>query len=427
MNVGTQPTEQQSNAPTHSKYSRYQSGGGSGTFHPMSHVHEIPPLPVDIDVVSDSKVSSQSAMHYRGAPVYPTVYIPPYTSQAGPSLLPTPSCQPQPFEGYSSYKYSKSGGYGPKQPQPLMHSSPVYTKQYSGQLPPPQSQKYPRVTTPPARLQQLGRRPSAPGPQQQPQLMPAPGGAFYMSSQLAHKPPCQFGGGPRSYIYQHSHYGPGLVKNPFGFDYSRPDRQPGRRPSQRGGSAPPPNIPEVAKVTEASVPLSPKAQNAPNEQTPLAVPTRDVHDDSHSHTTDTSTSSTITPPRPTHSPSPTPSQVQLFGGQHQQQHQQHPSQRFNNQQRGGRPFTSAARGGVSKGVPRQQPRYKVNGIGQSQVSGKQQQLQSEDGGGDAPNSIGRLPLTPPGTPQQQSPNSSGVTATEQQVNESCHQMQALSL
>ncbi|XP_014203414.1 trithorax group protein osa-like isoform X2 [Copidosoma floridanum] len=155
--------------------------------------------------------------------------------------------------------------------------------------------------------------------------------------------------------------------------------------------------------------------------------------------------SPTTHPHPTVSPSPNPNQVQLFGSSGQQQQQQQQQQRYNTpasglsqqQQRntGSRYQSSSSIGGrvggagKSSGVVRQSSgagggKYKVNGMVQS---GKLDETPTNLGGaGDAPSMSNRLPLTPPGTPQQQQ-QPQGEQTQQPQIGEACHQMQALSL
>ncbi|XP_076680572.1 uncharacterized protein LOC143375409 isoform X3 [Andrena cerasifolii] len=85
---------------------------------------------------------------------------------------------------------------------------------------------------------------------------------------------------------------------------------------------------------------------------------------------------------------------------------------------------SGSAGGQSTaaGTMLRQNKYKVNGI--MQTGGKVPD-DSLGGAGDAPPGIGRMPITPPGTPRGHHP---GHPAGDQsQLSDTCHQMQALSL
>lgn len=66
-----------------------------------------------------------------------------------------------------------------------------------------------------------------------------------------------------------------------------------------------------------------------------------------------------------------------------------------------------------------QSKYKVNGITTSKISDD-----NLGGAGDAPTTVGRLPITPPGTPRTHAGHPAGDQA---QLSDTCHQMQALAL
>ncbi|XP_034180720.1 uncharacterized protein LOC117604579 isoform X2 [Osmia lignaria lignaria] len=68
-----------------------------------------------------------------------------------------------------------------------------------------------------------------------------------------------------------------------------------------------------------------------------------------------------------------------------------------------------------------QSKYKVNGIMQT---GNKVADDSLGGAGDAPPGVGRMPITPPGTPRTHSAHPAG---DQNQLSDTCHQMQALSL
>ncbi|XP_046821407.1 homeobox protein 9-like isoform X3 [Vespa crabro] len=143
--------------------------------------------------------------------------------------------------------------------------------------------------------------------------------------------------------------------------------------------------------------------------------------------------SPMTRPLPTLSP-PTP-QVPYYPpaqnryqpslpSQHQQQQQQ--------QQSGQRRYTVAPTLSANRKTTEKyssansqtmlrQSKYKVNSIMQS--SGKVSE-DSLGGAGDAPPAVGRMPITPPGTPQTHPAHSTG---DQNQLNDTCHQIQALTL
>ncbi|KAL7305138.1 hypothetical protein TKK_0002537 [Trichogramma kaykai] len=460
-NTNAQPPDPSSaGTGPHPKYPRYPSA----SFHPVSNLQEVPPPPAPLahsalDLAEAQSSEQKSSLHYRGLAMYPqAVYHTQYPSQAT-SLLPTPPVQPH------SYHSSSTGKY----PRALMQGSgSVYGKSYISH-PPPQSQKYPRVSTPPARLQQLGRRPSAPGPQQQQQQQQKQQQHQqqqhhqqqhhqHQQQQLpptlyVHKPaPCQFGARSLAtgYIYQQpipATYGP-----KYGFEYARAER-PQRRlnvNNYRGSNLTMSSAEPASKDIPSSVKQQPQQQqpqtqaqqsdsnaNVTASESGDAIETVDANSSAPATTntpitSNTSPANTSSNPNPNLSPSPNPTQVQSFGSQQQQQ-------RFNGQRGPGRYPPGGASG--ARGAPKtsavRQSKFKINGVNPtttatstagsvSAVTTKQQQ--SEDaGGGDAPVSITRLPLTPPGTPQQQSPNSGVIGSTEQQIQESCHQIQALGL
>ncbi|KOC69426.1 hypothetical protein WH47_09384 [Habropoda laboriosa] len=68
-----------------------------------------------------------------------------------------------------------------------------------------------------------------------------------------------------------------------------------------------------------------------------------------------------------------------------------------------------------------QSKYKVNGIMQT---GSKVSEDSLGGAGDAPPGVGRMPITPPGTPRTHPGHPAG---DQSQLSDTCHQMQALSL
>ncbi|XP_047349129.1 putative uncharacterized protein DDB_G0279653 isoform X2 [Vespa velutina] len=143
--------------------------------------------------------------------------------------------------------------------------------------------------------------------------------------------------------------------------------------------------------------------------------------------------SPMTRPLPTLSP-PTP-QVPYYPpaqnryqpslpSQHQQQQQQ--------QQSGQRRYTVAPTLSTNRKTTEKysnansqtmlrQSKYKVNSIIQS--SGKVSE-DSLGGAGDAPPAVGRMPITPPGTPQTHPAHSTG---DQNQLSDTCHQIQALTL
>ncbi|XP_043667657.1 putative uncharacterized protein DDB_G0279653 isoform X1 [Vespula pensylvanica] len=143
--------------------------------------------------------------------------------------------------------------------------------------------------------------------------------------------------------------------------------------------------------------------------------------------------SPMTRPLPTLSP-PTP-QVPYYPpaqnryqpslpSQHQQQQQQ--------QQSGQRRYTVAPTlttnrkttekySSANSQTMLRQSKYKVNSIMQS--SGKVSE-DSLGGAGDAPPAVGRMPITPPGTPQTHPAHSTG---DQNQLSDTCHQIQALTL
>ncbi|XP_076240126.1 uncharacterized protein LOC143182788 isoform X2 [Calliopsis andreniformis] len=150
--------------------------------------------------------------------------------------------------------------------------------------------------------------------------------------------------------------------------------------------------------------------------------------------------SPMTRPLPTLSP-PT-SQVQFYPpaqnryqpplapSQHQQQQQQTANQRrytiapaLSTGRKPSEKYSSSTGSQTgSTGTMLRQSKYKVNGIMQS---GNKVSDDSLGGAGDAPPGVGRMPITPPGTPRTHHP---GHPAGDQsQLNDTCHQMQALSL
>ncbi|XP_043258222.1 atrophin-1-like [Colletes gigas] len=151
--------------------------------------------------------------------------------------------------------------------------------------------------------------------------------------------------------------------------------------------------------------------------------------------------SPMTRPLPTLSP-PT-SQVQFYApaqnryqpslapSQHQQQQQQQQQQQASQRRFTIAPTLSASRkptekysnsGSAQTTAMLRQSKYKVNGIMQT---GNKVSDDSLGGAGDAPPGVGRMPITPPGTPRAHHP---GHPAGDQnQLSDTCHQMQALSL
>ncbi|XP_054008277.1 atrophin-1-like isoform X1 [Hylaeus anthracinus] len=149
--------------------------------------------------------------------------------------------------------------------------------------------------------------------------------------------------------------------------------------------------------------------------------------------------SPMTRPLPTLSP-PT-SQVQYYTtaqnryqpslapSQHQQQQQQ--QQQASQRRYTIAPTLSASRkptekysssGSAQTTAMLRQSKYKVNGIMQT---GNKVSDDSLGGAGDAPPGVGRMPITPPGTPRAHHP---GHPAGDQnQLSDTCHQMQTLTL
>ncbi|XP_031780701.1 trithorax group protein osa isoform X1 [Nasonia vitripennis] len=426
------------------------------------------------DLNNSANAGNSTPVHYRTMSIYPTTLFVPHAAQypgttanqPGASLLPTPPQQPYDLSG----KYhSKSGLLGspyakgpPHGASPLLHHpQSAYIKQYNG--PPLQPShgghhKYPRVTTPPSRLShhqgqqtQYGKRGSQ---------------ATYYFSQKS----CQYGGpGPRTghqpFVYgpqtQFSPYAmphPGsLPKGSYTLSYENSRRNyssdhtdnyhPGIRQGNRKNA--------VSNYRGSNLTMS--ATATPSSATPVETISKSEcakpGDDATATTTtssstETETSATpsktppgrsndnspppppasnspMTRPHPNLSPSPNPNQVQYFVSS--SGNQRNNSSSFGQQQRSSRYPTStsmSSRGGKSQGPLRQTGagKYKMNGI--VQTGGKLSVADEVDlgGAGDAPPVV-RMPLTPPGTPQQsQTPG-----ATEQQLNESCHQMQALRL
>jgi hypothetical protein len=146
--------------------------------------------------------------------------------------------------------------------------------------------------------------------------------------------------------------------------------------------------------------------------------------------------------------SPNPKQVQFFGSSggngsggggggvqryannsssNISQQQQHQLRSSNGNGSNGRYPTSSSmsvRGGKTSSVLRQpstgSTKYKMNGIVQSSAGKMPIDEGNIGGAGDAP-SVGRLPITPPGTPQETSGES------DQHLNDACHHIQALNL
>ena len=487
----------------------------------------------DNNATCDEASTTGAPVHYRTMPIYPTsLYIPhgsPYTTGAGPgnasgggSLLPTPPQQPYDLSGVAAAKYrdySKAGlvngpyktGPPPHGGSPLIHQS-AYVKQYNG--PPLQPgphhglaahQKYPRVTTPPARLS-YGKRnvvnqqhhlasPTYYFPQkmsgqygatqrsgqqfvyggQPPQLS-----AYAMAAHAAgnlHKSFVLGGGyenanGRRSVNSEHadvvysgrqtrnksamvnSYRGSNLTMSASASTASNNVDTSNASSSNSSSTSKPQQQPQQESMQAAEPSSEAKTTATTTAATKTTSNSSTISSSSNNTTTETETSAknsssdnTASPPPASHSPqtrphpnvspSPNPNQVQqLFGpgsgggGS---------SQRYNtssgsHQQRGGSanryPMSSSASsrggGGKSSSVMRQNSgsgggnKFKINGI--VQTSGKLVDEGGNLGGaGDAPSVVvGRLPLTPPSTPQQ---TSSG----DQQLNESCHQMQSLVL
>ncbi|XP_033231095.1 uncharacterized protein PB18E9.04c-like isoform X2 [Belonocnema kinseyi] len=148
--------------------------------------------------------------------------------------------------------------------------------------------------------------------------------------------------------------------------------------------------------------------------------------------------SPMTRPLPTLSP-PTPtSQVQFYSpaqNRFQQpppmSHQHHQQQlQQSNQRRYAAPpplrraekysSSSSSAATCQNSVLRQPNKYKVNGIIQTGGGNSKVSEDSIGGAGDAPSAIGRIPLTPPGTPRNHSSDTN-------QLSDACHQMQALNI
>ncbi|XP_015434077.1 PREDICTED: atrophin-1-like isoform X1 [Dufourea novaeangliae] len=152
--------------------------------------------------------------------------------------------------------------------------------------------------------------------------------------------------------------------------------------------------------------------------------------------------SPMTRPLPTLSP-PTSSQVSTFCAPAQNRYQpslapsQHQQQQSSQQRRYSiAPSTTLSTGGrkpaekyTSSGSTQssssssilRQNKYKVNGI--MQTGGKVSE-DSLGGAGDAPPGVGRMPITPPGTPRAHPGHPAG---DQNQLSDTCHQMQALTL
>nr|BAM66419.1 boule [Athalia rosae]BAM66422.1 boule [Athalia rosae] len=109
-------------------------------------------------------------------------------------------------------------------------------------------------------------------------------------------------------------------------------------------------------------------------------------------------------------------------GQQQQQQQQQPAQRRYTAAPPVRRPSEKYPGTPSQGSMLRQHKYKTNGL--MQAGGKSTD-DSLGGAGDAPPGVGRMPLTPPGTPRNNHPAHS--TTDQNQINDTCHQIQALSL
>ena len=129
--------------------------------------------------------------------------------------------------------------------------------------------------------------------------------------------------------------------------------------------------------------------------------------------------------RPLPTLSPPNSQVQFYTPAQNRFHQPPPMphQQQSNQRRYAAPpplrrtsdkYSNAT---SQNSVIRQSNKYKVNGIIQA---GNKVSEDSIGGAGDAPSAVGRIPLTPPGTPRNHS-------SEQNQLSDACHQMQALNI
>ncbi|XP_076292858.1 uncharacterized protein LOC143215035 [Lasioglossum baleicum] len=148
---------------------------------------------------------------------------------------------------------------------------------------------------------------------------------------------------------------------------------------------------------------------------------------------------TLSPPTsqvPLYVPAQTRYQPSLAPSQHHHQQQQQQQQQQSGQQQrryaippaalsaAGRKTTEkySSSGSTQNNAILRQSKYKVNGIMQT---GNKVSDDSLGGAGDAPPGIGRMPITPPGTPRALPAHS--TAADQNQLGDTCHQMQALSL
>ncbi|XP_058805320.1 transcription factor mef2A-like isoform X2 [Phymastichus coffea] len=298
----------------------------------------------------------QQQQHYPVS-IYPTpLYIP--HRGGGASLLPTPPSKPLPY------------GHKP----PLVQQSAYVGRSAF------QATKYPRVSTPPARLSQYNKRGTP---------MTASANTCYFQQ----KATC-----PRSVSQQQFVYGAYTMpfqKPGYAYEYANGVHS---KPSTRGrhvnvNSYRGPNLTMSADHQQPQQPQQQQPNDTASEPSPI----------------------------PNHSPSPNPTQVQFFGPPAQRVSSAQPQQ----SQRRYPTSSSSMRGKPPmRGQQQQTSKYKINGLvsGGGATGGKIPVNEASLGGaGDAPP---MLPITPPTTPQG---GSSGSSSTEQQVNESCHQIQALSL
>ncbi|KAJ8680219.1 hypothetical protein QAD02_016006 [Eretmocerus hayati] len=416
--------------------------------------------------------------HYRPVSVYsgPLYMCPPpggsANPNAGPSLLPTP---PQPPFDLSSSGHPKYREYGSKpfvKPAPPLpgqphHNPSAYARHYSGQA---LSQQQPQQS------HHQAKRGLPPGVYQHPTHHLSGSPAYYF-------PPKQSGSRPgqqqpflSSYMAptrnhpSHEHYiAAGNGRRSAGSDLTQslhsqpqplnPDvRHSGRgrqlgasgaksalavagNPSSNSGTESAKSAIDECTSSKAEIMSSKSAGETDSSEdtnhtdlstksTNMTIATKNNPNHSSEDCHNPATSSSAVPatrPYPSVSSSPNhPNQVQFFGSS---------SQRYGNtssglqQQRGARYSSYGSRGGSNKGSGfiRQQSgsggssKYKMNGFVQSS-NGK---ISNDDlgGAGDAP-PVGRMPLTPPTTPQQ----SVGASDSQgQQLNDACHQMQTLSL
>lgn len=425
-----------------------------------------------------------SPMHYRAMSIYPApvyMYHTGTTGTTGGSLLPTPPQQPYDLSG-KFRDYSKSGNlvnspYNKSGASSSLHQS-AYVKQFNGpplQAPPPHAMVTPPHKYPGSRLshQQYGKRPPPPGGQSH---LASP--AYYYPHKSTQRPgqhppflspytnhhmanlqkglPLRSSSGTYEYTNSHKSIGSNHPATSSDNHSTSGHRQTNRKSgaSHVHSSRPTSSSASSSSNTETSNPsksnssnTAKSAENAGQNTETVSSSTTTTNTSSSSSATNvsldsettkntttlpstTTTSHTpMTRPLPNLSPSSNPNQVQFFNltgqrynpsssstgsGLSQQQQQRNTSTRY--------PMINS-RGGKTSSIMRQansgSGKYKMNGM--VQTSGK---LPVDDvslgGAGDAP-PVTRLPMTPPATPQQT------VSEQSQQLSETCHQMQALSL